>query len=308
MALQSIDRDVWVPVVAVRAALAAGDYFRSRLDTKLEVKTKSSPSDLVTDVDPECERRIRATIHACFPDDEVLGEESTAPGMEASLAAAQAVADAPRLWVVDPLDGTTNFVYGMPLSAVSIAYAEHGEVQCGVVYDPYRGEVFLAQRGTGAWRLTAGEAAQWCAAETPVSLAEAAARWLRLRASTEASLAGAIVATGFPSRQAARDQTLTAGMRLTGRVKNLRALGSAALHLAYVAAGRLDAFWEYDLNAWDLAAGVCLVTEAGGHVQQIGGGTYHLAARDILVCGRPELAQALDAALRGEEDGRPGAW
>lgn len=127
--------------VAITAALAAGDYFRDRLHAEKTVKIKSSLSDLVTDVDPACERIIRDTIWSAYPNHQILGEESVAPGAEASAEAVHGVAEASHLWIVDPLDGTTNFVYSIPLSTVSIGYAEGGSLVAGVIYDPDRKSV-----------------------------------------------------------------------------------------------------------------------------------------------------------------------
>ncbi|GMA49528.1 inositol-1-monophosphatase [Alicyclobacillus contaminans] len=285
--------------VALAAALDAGDYFASRIDTIHEVKTKSSPSDLVTDVDPECERRIRACIQQSFPDHAVLGEESTAPGWQASMAATAEVASASHLWIVDPLDGTTNFVQGLPLSVVSIAYAEAGRLCAGVVYDPYRQEVFYAMRGAGSFVAKAEE----IRAALRGSASTLPGRTLSVQ--KDKPLKGCVVGTGVPTRGQARDWTTAAALRLAGNIKSLRALGAAALQLAYVAAGRLDAFWEYDLNAWDLAAGVLLIWEAGGCVQSMDGQTYHLQVRDVVAAGTEATATAIQevVSIPGERRG-----
>lgn len=276
-----------VASTAVLAALEAGDFFSSRLAADKKIKIKSSPSDLVTEIDPECERMIRAQIAAQFPSHEVLGEETTAPGSEASAKATAAVHQKEHLWIVDPLDGTTNFVYETPLSVVSIAYAEKGRVEVGVVYDPYRKEVFLGIRGMGSWLSHSLEAAEW-AKEASDSIPGR-----KLSVSMREKLEESVVATGFPTRAEARSLTTEAGLRLSERVKNLRAYGSAAMHLAYVAAGRLDGFWEYDLNAWDIAAGSLLVEAAGGYTVDINGAPYTLSVRDIVACGREALASEI---------------
>ncbi|MBX5435680.1 MAG: inositol monophosphatase [Alicyclobacillaceae bacterium] len=287
-----------VLAVAAAAALTAGDYFKARLAAAKQVKAKSSPADLVTDVDPVCERLIREQILARFPDHDILGEESTESGAEASARAAASRAGSPRLWIVDPLDGTTNFVHRLPLSTVSIAYSERGQVLVGVVYDPYHGEVFYGVRGQGA-RLAAGAAMRaW--ADSPGGDPPGE----RLRASATESLASCILATGFPTRAPSRTLATHAGFILSERVRSMRALGSAALHLAYVAAGRLDGFWEYDLNAWDLAAGVLLVEEAGGIVRGLADGRpYTLTMRDVVVSGHPRVADAIIEALQAIDGG-----
>lgn len=277
--------------VAITAALAAGDYFRDRLHAEKTVKIKSSLSDLVTDVDPACERIIRDTIRSAYPNHQILGEESVAPGAEASAEAVHGVAEASHLWIVDPLDGTTNFVYSIPLSTVSIGYAEGGSLVAGVIYDPYRREVFYALHGAGAFRAEAESAAAWSSTPT------ATLPGVRLLASDRTELEQSVVASGFPTRGAMRQATTEAGLRLADRVKNMRALGSAALHLAYVAAARLDAFWEYDLNAWDLAAGSLMVQEAGGVMQSLDLAGYTLRTRDIVAAATEPLAQALSSAV-----------
>jgi|GEM_PF-453631 len=282
---------------AIRAALLAGSHFAAALHVSKQVSTKSSPADLVTEYDAQCESMIERIILEAFPDDEILGEENTAPGSEASRQAAQSAYQSERLWVIDPLDGTTNFVYQLPLSVVSIAYAEVGVVKVGVVYDPYREEGFAAVDGSPSVRFHREEAQgwlqQWDGAE---EVKEADTReWqlpgVTLQASTRTGVRGAVLATGFPPRTTSRHLVIKATLELTEHVKNLRALGAAALHLAYVAAGRLDGFWEYDLNAWDLAAGCFLVQQAGGFVRGLDGRTYSLLTRDIVVAGSTELIE-----------------
>ncbi|MCL6515725.1 MAG: inositol monophosphatase [Alicyclobacillus sp.] len=279
---------------AVEAALEAGDYFRERVDSIRDIKAKSSPNDLVTDVDPACETMIRRRIGLRFPDHEVLGEETTEPGAAASAAAAERVWDRPHLWIVDPIDGTTNFVHHLPLSVVSIAYAADGNTQVGVVYDPYHREVFYAVRGQGAHLADAAAMRAWAGAPSDFPVGR------RLVASPVEALRRAVVASGFPTRSRTYAETTANTARLFGQVKSIRALGSAALHLAYVAAGRIDGFFEYDLNAWDVAAGTLLVEEAGGCVGELGGGRYHLRVRDIVAGGRAELVKAMDRILTGE--------
>lgn len=278
-------------MTALEAAVEAGSYFKSRIHTELDVKIKSSPSDLVTDVDPACEKMIRDRVVKRFPHHHVLGEESTAPGAAASTQAAAEAAQKGALWIVDPLDGTTNFVHGLPLSVVSIAYAQAGVIQVGVIYDPYRDEVFFAVRGQGAYLANSEDVADW------VRSPESPRPGTPMQASALQDMRRSVVATGLPTRSASFHETTQATMRLLTEIKSIRALGAAALHLAYVASGRIDAFWEYDLNVWDLAAGVLLVTEAGGHTAQLGGGGYHLEVRNILASGQVALGEAIDTIL-----------
>lgn len=285
---------------AVQAALTAGDYFAQSVHRNKHVKEKSSPADLVTEYDPACEKLIVQAITDVFPDHEILGEESTAPGSEASQRAAESVYRSPKLWIVDPIDGTTNFVYQLPLSVVSIAYAEDGFVKVGVVYDPYRQEFFVAAEGLGSWRLDSNEAREWLQRGHGIAQGTAAHReesqeipfpGSRLHVSDKVDVRGAVLATGFPPRITAWKAAVQATLALTDDLKNLRALGTAALHLAYVAAGRLDGFWEYDLNAWDLAAGCFLIQQAGGAVGGLDGTGYNLLTRDIVVAGTKNLVE-----------------
>jgi myo-inositol-1(or 4)-monophosphatase len=283
---------------ALDAALTAGDYFQTRVDSDFTVKAKSSPADLVTDIDQACERLIHERIVKDYPDHQFLGEESTLPGSLASMEATRKVVSAKHLWIVDPIDGTTNFVQGMPLSVVSIAYAEQGDVKVGAIYDPYRKEVFYAVRGKGAFCANSAQIREWIKHPSDSLVG------VRLAASAEERLSHSVVATGLPSRAPHREAVTLAGLRLSMQLKSFRALGAAALHLAYVAAGRIDGFWEYDLNAWDVAAGVLLIREAGGYVKELGHGQYHLGTRHIVAAGRERLAHQIESivnVLNGEE-------
>ncbi len=274
--------------VALKAALFAGDYFRSQIDSEWIVKMKSSPSDLVTEVDPFCENLIRETIHRYFTNDCILGEESTAPGSEAAtLAIAESLA-AERLWIVDPLDGTNNFVARIPLSVVSIAFACKGETQVGVIYDPYRGEVFFSARGFGAFTAKAHVIARWLSESKRIhEIAN-----VKMMVSNCEWLNHSVVATGFPVRGCEKEWATERALLVAKQVRSFRVLGAAALHLAYVAAGRLDLFWEYELNAWDIAAGMLLVHEAGGVVRALGAlnETINLQTRHIVACCTQGLA------------------
>ncbi|RIV28824.1 inositol monophosphatase [Alicyclobacillaceae bacterium I2511] len=294
--------------VALTAAVEAGDHFRVRIGALKDVKTKSSPADLVTNVDPECEALIWQRVHANFPEHTLLGEEQISPGAAASVAATAKAAAADHLWIVDPLDGTTNFVHHMPLSVVSIAYACRGVVQMGVVFDPYHDELFFALKGQGAYCTNRHQAVAWSAHGLPqaaelLSHGEADGAQLHtlpgrnIQSSATQEIRQAIVASGFPARgQRARERT-EVGLQVAARARHLRALGAAALHLAWVASGRIDGFWEYDLNVWDVAAGMLLVQEAGGQAAALGGGAYSLQVRDVRVAGTADLAAELDGAL-----------
>ena len=263
--------------VAINCASKAGEWIKTKLGNYVSLNLKYSPHDLVTEIDKGSEKMIRSLIMTHFPTHAFLGEEGVEPGPEASAAALANVQDAEYLWIVDPIDGTTNFVHGFPFFCVSIALAHKGEVILGVVYDPSKDELFIAEKGKGAY-----------------------VHGRRMRVSQEAQLRDSLVASGFP---ADRDAALPLNMRQLGvvapKVRNVRMAGSAALHMAYVAAGRLSAFWEVGLNAWDMAAGYLLIQESGGRVTDMDGKPYHLGVRNVVATNggvHDELVETLRSA------------
>ncbi|WP_062308618.1 inositol monophosphatase family protein [Alicyclobacillus sendaiensis] len=276
---------------AFRAARAAGDHMMGRYRTELVVETKTSLADVVTDVDRACEEAIRRTLAEAFPQHRVLGEEGVRPGREAAVQALMNCLDCADLWIVDPLDGTTNFVHQLPLSVVSIAYARGGEVHVGVILDPYRGEWFYALRGQGAYLAGDHDIRAWLAAPSDTWPGK------RMRVSGVSELRRAVMATGLPVRHRDRKRVMQRAADVIAEVKSLRTLGAAALHLAYVAAGRIDVFWEFDLNAWDIAAGALLVQEAGGVIQSMQGEPYSLRVRDVCAGSDGEMLRSLGARL-----------
>ncbi|WP_018753466.1 inositol monophosphatase family protein [Paenibacillus sanguinis] len=246
--------------VAINSASKAGEWIKSRLGTIHDLNTKQSPHDLVTDVDKGAEAMIRKLILTHFPDHAILGEEGVAPGAAASAAALSQASTSDYLWIVDPMDGTTNFVHGFPFFCVSIALAYKGEVIIGVIYDPMCDEMFVAEKGKGAYL-----------------------HGRRTRVSAEASLSDSLVAVGFnPEQEFALPMNMRGLNALSGKVRSLRASGSAALHLAYVAAGRLSGYYEVGLNVWDVAAGALMVQESGGKVTDTAGQPYHLGTRHLI--------------------------
>jgi myo-inositol-1(or 4)-monophosphatase len=260
--------------VAINTASKAGEWIKSKLGDINKVDTKYSSHDLVTEVDKGSEKMIRNLIMTHFPSHSFLGEEGVEPGPAASAKALQEVSEEEYVWIVDPIDGTTNFVHGFPFFTVSIALAYRGEVIVGVVYDPSRDELFVAEKGKGAYL-----------------------HGRKTRVSSEAKLVDSLIATGFP---ADRDGALLVNLRgiqaLAPQVRNIRMAGSAALHLAYVAAGRLSGFWEIGLNSWDIAAGALLIQESGGKVTDTEGRPYTLAVRNIMATNskiHDELKQQL---------------
>lgn len=234
--------------VAIDASKLGAGIMLEKLGADV-VKTKANTRDLLTEVDPEVQRVIEDAVAAAFPDHGFLGEESVPPGMDASSQALAALlADGPDwLWVVDPIDGTTNFVHGMPLSAISIGVAFRGEMQAAVIMDPFAGEIFSATRGGGAF----------------VNFSPA-------RVGEEATGEEAVVVTGYGATEESADSMIKGMTALTALpVRSVRMLGSAAIMLAWVAAGRLTAYYECDLNSWDTAAGALLVREAGGRITDL---------------------------------------
>ncbi|MFD2615132.1 inositol monophosphatase family protein [Paenibacillus gansuensis] len=246
--------------VAVNCAAKAGEWIKIKLGTHTSLNTKYSRQDLVTEMDKGAEALIRKLVHTHFPDHAFLGEEGVEPGPEASAQALRNVQDAEYLWIVDPIDGTTNYVHQFPFYSVSIALAYKGEVIVGVVYDPSRDELFVAEKGKGAYL-----------------------RNRKLSVAEEEVLSDSLVATGFPADPiVAYPANMAQLQAVAPKVRNIRAGGSAALHLAYIAAGRLSGFWEMNLSSWDLAAGSLLIQEAGGRLSDINGEPYHLGVRNIL--------------------------
>ena len=200
--------------------------------------------DLVTDADLGSQKAIQSYLQGHFPGHEFLGEEG--PRARTSPAA-----DAPPTWVVDPLDGTTNYVHDCPMYCVSIGLQVAGELVVGVVLDPSRDELFAAARGQGAWLGSR-----------------------RLQTSKAVRLEEALLATGFPPDLRGQERTLEWWRYFSLRTRSLRRTGSTALNMAYVAAGRFDGYWGFDNHAWDVAAGAVLIREAGGVVSDVDGGPF----------------------------------
>lgn len=237
--------------IALRTARRAGEILLRRFE-RLDARAVEAKGvhDYVTLADRESQEAIVSEIARAYPAHRIVAEEGGPPR----------VADADDVWYVDPLDGTTNFIHGYPCFAVSIAHVHRGRLEAAVVHDPLHAETFSAARGEGAHLNDR-----------------------RIRASRCRSLARALVATGFPPGDRRRRQTTLRMLRgLLGETDGIRRGGSAALDLAYVACGRLDAYWELGLKPWDIAAGSLLVVEAGGLVGDIRGGEEQLATGDIV--------------------------
>ena len=248
--------------IGMRAARRAGDLIvrsLSRLDS-LKIDSKGR-NDFVTDIDRKAEADIIATIRRAHPQHAFLAEEGGRTG------------ESEFVWIIDPLDGTTNFLHGFPTFAVSIALEVKGRLQHAVVYDPMRQEFFTASRGDGAQL-----------------------EGRKIRVSTQRTLEGALIGTGLPFRSGAHVDAYLAMLKTVMiTAAGVRRPGAAALDLAYVAAGRLDGFWEFGLSPWDTAAGTLLIQEAGGRVGTPAGAEYKLGAN--IVAGNPKVYQELLDAL-----------
>lgn len=242
---------------AAKAALDAGRIITRRAGRLHEIETRDKGrNDPVSNVDLECEREIVGQLRRAFPGHAILSEESADGGDDNK-------ARNEWQWVIDPLDGTVNFIHGFPHCAVSIALLHNGEPVVGAIFDPFKNELFLAGKGEGA-----------------------TLNQRKIRASERTALADALIGTGFPYRD---DQNLDDYLRtfrqIAGEAAGIRRAGAAALDLAYVACGRLDGFWEFGLRPWDIAAGMVIVREAGGLVGEPDGGEDCLKSGNVLAAG-----------------------
>jgi myo-inositol-1(or 4)-monophosphatase len=216
---------------------------------QLQVSVKG-PGEFVSTADLKAERTLKTELKKARPAYGMLFEES---GEEAG-------SDPRHRWIVDPLDGTTNFLHGIPHFAISIALERDGEIVAGVIYEPIRDEMYWAEKGAGAY-----------------------VNDRRLRVSARRQLGDAVIGTGMPYRDRAEDRSYMAGLAgVMEATSGIRRMGSAALDLAYVAAGRFDGFWEFGLEPWDIAAGLLLVREAGGYVSDMAGGREMMTSGDVL--------------------------
>ncbi|MGB4468903.1 MAG: inositol monophosphatase family protein [Azovibrio sp.] len=249
--------------IATKAARRASQIInRASLDLNLIQVQSKQPNDFVTEVDKAAEAAIIEILQEAYPDYGILAEESgQTPGQGG---------ESEYQWIIDPLDGTTNFIHGFPQYAISIALAKGNQVEQAVVFDPNRNELFTASKGGGAF------------------LNER-----RIRVSKRLKLQEALIGTGFPYRVFDHEDAYLAIFKeLTQKTAGLRRPGAAALDLAYVAAGRLDGFWEFGLAPWDMAAGTLLISEAGGLVSDLSGEANYLNTGN-LVAGTPKIFTSL---------------
>ncbi|MDR2187091.1 MAG: inositol monophosphatase [Azonexus sp.] len=255
--------------IAIKAARRAGQIINrasNELDL-LKISTKR-PNDFVTEVDKAAEAAIIETLLETYPAHGILAEES---GQQA------AKGDGEYQWIIDPLDGTTNFIHGLPQYAVSIALTRNGALEQAVVFDPSRNELFTASKGGGAF------------------LNER-----RIRVSRRARLAEALIGTGFPYRMFEHiDLYLAIFRELAQKTAGQRRPGAASLDLAYVACGRYDGFWEFGLAPWDMAAGALLISEAGGLISDLRGENQYLATGNV-IAGTPKVFAPLLKLIEGK--------
>ena len=252
---------------AVKAARRAGNVInRGARDLDLLTVTAKGPKDFVSEVDHAAEAAIVDTLHAAYPDHAILAEEGTSRDKNAN---------ADYVWIIDPLDGTTNFLHGFPQYCVSIALAHKGVVTQGVIYDPVRNDLFTATRGRGAFLNDR-----------------------RMRVSRRVHLRDCLIGTGFPFRDGSYLDTYLAMMKtMITQTAGLRRPGAAALDLAYVAAGFYDGFFEIGLNAWDVAAGSLLIQESGGLIGDFSGEGDFLYGGQVIAANAKVFAQMV-AAMR----------
>lgn len=245
--------------IATNAALRAGRLIANSLERlSTIVVNEKQANDYVTEIDIRSEQMIIETIHKAYPNHAILAEESGSHG------------ENDTVWIIDPLDGTRNFVHGFPHFSISIAIQQKGKIEHATIYDPIRQELFTATRGHGA-QLNAH----------------------RVRVSERHRLEKALIGTGFPFKDREAFKLYLKGfeeLSLQGAIT--RRSGSAALDLAYVAAGRLDGYWGYDLQPWDMAAGMLLVKEAGGLISDVTGQENQLATGNI-IAGNPKIFKAM---------------
>lgn len=244
-------------------ARQAGAILRAGFRQNISITSKTDEIDLVTEMDARSESYLLEEIRKGFPGHRIVTEESGTHGNDES----------PYSWIMDPLDGTVNYAHGIPIYSVSLAFCVNGEVQIGVVYDPSHDECFSAERGMGAF-----------------------VNGMRLQVSRVDNLRRALLVTGFPYDIWTNPaNNLDNHARFSVQTQGVRRLGSAALDLCYVAAGRFDGFWELRLKIWDIAAGTLIAEEAGARVTQVDGSEAYLVMIPSIVAANPALhVQILD--------------
>jgi myo-inositol-1(or 4)-monophosphatase len=250
---------------AIHCALESGKIQRKYLEKNINIRHKGE-TDLVTDVDMACQETIIGLIKKAFPDDDIISEEKKNDF------------DGKRnRWIIDPLDGTTNYAHGYPFFCTSIAYEENGQIILGVVYNPIFNELFFGRKGAGAY--LNGE---------------------KIQVSAVSDLKQALLSTGFPYNMATNEKNnIDHFINFLYKAQAVRRDGSAALNLSYVACGRFDAFWELTLNSWDMAAGCLMIGEAGGTVTNLEGNEFSVY-KETVVASNGFLHEDMMTVLKGK--------
>jgi len=242
--------------VIIKIVKNVGNFIRNSIIDKNNIYVKTSKNDLVTKTDRDAEKKIVKVIQNNFPEDVILGEEFS----EFSEGKITNYENIKNLWIIDPIDGTTNFIHDLPYYCISIALMSNGVLKMGIIYDPINNECFVAQKGKGL-RLNGK----------------------LVKVSNEESLSESILSTNIPRLTDGEMRISSVAMfTLHSKARGLRALGSTALQMAYVACGRLTGYWGYKLKPWDLAAATLMIEEAGGRVTDTGGNPYQLSTHSIL--------------------------
>lgn len=251
-------------LAVIELAKQVGDYQKDCFrNPNLMIETKSTAIDLVTEVDLCCDHRLVETLNQLFPEDNILSEEQGVHEVGGVYS-----------WVIDPLDGTTNFAIGLPIFAVSIARMKDGKPVFGVIYVPMVGDLFVAEKGKGAWLN-----------EKPCTVSQSD------------ELRKSVLATGFPyDRATAQNNNSKNIEQMIPKVKGIRRMGAAAYDIALVGAGILDGFWELRLALWDIAAAWLVVTEAGGHMQ-----VFEKSGAYTVVCGNETICEKIKAVVTLDE-------
>jgi len=250
---------------AINLARDAGNLLKEKFNSKHEVHYKGE-INLVTEADKMSEDLIIAAINSSFPDHGILSEESPAQNSQAMLR-----------WIIDPLDGTTNYAHGYPVFCVSIALENEGVIVLGVIYDPLREDMFIAERGKGAYL-----------------------NGKKLKVSPTATLSRSLLATGFPyDIRMSKDNNLNYFNLMAVEAQAIRRAGAAALDIAYLAVGRFDGFWELKLMPWDVAAGCLMVEESGGVISDMSGGQWDISSPNVLVSNGLIHEQMISVFKRG---------
>ena len=250
----------------ITATRAAGAHVKDRFHTSFTIENKAGVNNIVTEVDKQSEAIIISMIRAHYPEHTILAEES---GLKETSSEYE--------WIIDPIDGTTNFAHGIPLCCVSVGLRKGGELVLGAVYNPMMGEFFFAEKGQGAYLND-----------------------VQIHVSKKEDFASACLVTGFPYRMPEHgEHPIKVFERFIMKGLPVRRLGSAALDLCWVACGRFDGFWEYNLSAWDVAAGYLIVEEAGGQLSNFEGGKTDVFDRETLATNG-KIHEPMRKLIKGE--------